>query len=162
MILESVKFETETISPTVRSLNSDSGKVLFTTLEFCFTIKIRSFTFVSCMISTIIPRYFQTVIQILFSAHINNSESDKSFQRNTRFYILIWRILKVHSSRSRADDSEEEVYKLLMDFKAWSMSRKLRSLILPRVKKIDHQTQHFFQILRMQQVTISLCQWCSV
>ena len=79
IILESVKFETETISPTVRSLNSDSGKVLFTTLEFCFTIKIRSFTFVSCMISTIIPRYFQTVVQILFSAHINNSESDKSF-----------------------------------------------------------------------------------
>ena len=40
--------------------------MLFTTLEFSFTVKIRSFTFVSCMISTVIPRCFQTVVKILF------------------------------------------------------------------------------------------------
>ena len=45
-------------------------------------------------------------------------------------------MLQVQSSRSRADGSEEEVYKLLINFKAWSMRRKLRSPILPRIRKL--------------------------
>ena len=78
IILDSVKSEPTQFHPRytiwIRSLYSHSYKMLFTTLEFCFTIKIRSFTFVSCMISTIIPRCFQTVFTNTFSAHIDNSE----------------------------------------------------------------------------------------
>ena len=71
IILDSVKSETDTISSTVHHMISVAGcKVLFTTLEFVFTIKIRSLTFVSCMISI----WFSNGCTNTFSTHIDNSE----------------------------------------------------------------------------------------
>ena len=118
------------------------------------------------MISTIIPRCFQTVVKILFPLTLITLSFETSISPlgnprifdcrpspgenlNRKWQVFLgegrkegfisyykYRVLKVQSSRSRADGSEEEVYKLLINFKAWSMRRKLRSPILPRIKKL--------------------------